>query len=536
MRILTCFACFGISLLLVIPGSISSETHSPDIHDSGLTLKLLSKITEPAWAMGNEAKILIHKNKLFIPLGYPGLSVYDINDPRSPRPLSRIHSDDLGGQAGAMAASGDRLYMVMPDEKKIAMLDISDPSSPVVMERFGQFQQNGDLSTAGQFLYLQTMSSTSYFGGFQIYDISGSSPHFSGEYPLELVDPGFFVSETGHVFLARTPATMNDSAKIDCIDASDPAYPVLIDQWRATYPGNITDIHLRDGKLYCSAYWGGIWILDAQDYANLALDSYFDWEDRASVALSVRAFPPYVFVAQGGPQPSHEKFGVYRYGGGGLQPETEIPIPEGTRTHSVYLKDNLLVLVFFENPWEDSTPEKTLMLYRIKTGKPALNISASVGGTTIPAPGTYRYDKATSVTITAASDTHYTFEHWSGGASTNVNPITLEVNADISIQANFLREIYPPVDAMGTRRVNRSLFFREYIDILTWQDDPGNERIEKYRIYEFLQSSHILLGETDAQTRTFWHRGVEGHRVYSYAIAAVNEEGREGRASIVTIK
>ena len=336
------------------------------------------------------------------------------------------------------------------------------------------------------------------------------SPQSSGEYLTNLTDPGFFVTDTGHVFLARTPGDLNESAKIDSISMSDPTHPVLIDQWKSTYPGNITDIHLQGGKIYCSAYWGGIWILNAADYSALSLDTYFDWEDRASTALSVKAYPPLIFVAQGGPDWEYRKFAVYRYTEGRLESELEIPIPDGQFAQSIYLKNDLLILVHYESPWLTNQPDKTLKLYRIQLGLPRLTVSASDGGTTIPAPGIYHYEKATSVTITAAPDPDYFFDNWSGDASGQDNPLILNVDFVISVKANFLREIYAPINGTGARKENRSLFFREFLNVLTWQNNPGNEKIAQFRIYEFL-------------------------RPYTYAIAAVNEDGREGRAEIVTI-
>jgi len=68
---------------------------------------------------------------------------------------------------------------------------------------------------------------------------------------------------------------------------------------------------------------------------------------------------------------------------------------------------------------------------------PSLTITAGNGGTTDPSPGTYTYDEGTEVTITAIPDSGYEFSNWSGDASGADNPITVTMDGDKSITANF---------------------------------------------------------------------------------------------------
>jgi len=67
----------------------------------------------------------------------------------------------------------------------------------------------------------------------------------------------------------------------------------------------------------------------------------------------------------------------------------------------------------------------------------SLTIAAGAGGTTNPAPGTYTYDVGTDVSITAVPNSGYEFSGWSGDASGTTNPITITMNSDKSIEANF---------------------------------------------------------------------------------------------------
>lgn len=70
---------------------------------------------------------------------------------------------------------------------------------------------------------------------------------------------------------------------------------------------------------------------------------------------------------------------------------------------------------------------------------PILSISASWGGTTNPAPGTYSYYYGTSVTVTATPSSGYYFAYWLLDSTTYYysNPITVTMTADHSLKAYF---------------------------------------------------------------------------------------------------
>lgn len=62
------------------------------------------------------------------------------------------------------------------------------------------------------------------------------------------------------------------------------------------------------------------------------------------------------------------------------------------------------------------------------------------GGYTVLSPAGGTYEEGSVVTITAVPGDGYTFAGWSDGATGSVNPITITVNADISITASFDEE------------------------------------------------------------------------------------------------
>ncbi len=69
-----------------------------------------------------------------------------------------------------------------------------------------------------------------------------------------------------------------------------------------------------------------------------------------------------------------------------------------------------------------------------------LTIIAGTGGTTNPAPGTYAHDSGTQVSVTATPNTGYGFSNWSGDASGTSNPITITMDANKTITANFIAQ------------------------------------------------------------------------------------------------
>jgi uncharacterized delta-60 repeat protein len=74
-----------------------------------------------------------------------------------------------------------------------------------------------------------------------------------------------------------------------------------------------------------------------------------------------------------------------------------------------------------------------------EANKYSLTIFITTGGTTDPLPGTYTYDPGTEVTITATADTDggYEFSEWTGDVSGTTNPITITMDSNKSVTANF---------------------------------------------------------------------------------------------------
>jgi uncharacterized delta-60 repeat protein len=88
------------------------------------------------------------------------------------------------------------------------------------------------------------------------------------------------------------------------------------------------------------------------------------------------------------------------------------------------------------------TPQDSdALVYSLCSGQHTLSLSAGSGGTTVPQPGTYIYDHAVRISISASPDDGYNFSGWSGNASGTDNPLSITIDTDKSIDASFSARI-----------------------------------------------------------------------------------------------
>ncbi len=165
-------------------------------------------------------------------------------------------------------------------------------------------------------------------------------------------------------------------------------------------------------------------------------------------------------------------------------------------------------------------------------------IISGTGGTTDPAPGNYLVDTGSVVSIKASPDIHYRFLNWSGSATGFANPVSVTVDGDETVTANFQRIIYAPTNATAQKIRNRSLSQAEYINAISWEANANNIDIVSYKIYlvEGSQKTVVASVTADRSAFTYWHRKVDKDREYTYAIVAVNSEPREGDAATVVVR
>jgi|GEM_PF-1596224 len=75
-----------------------------------------------------------------------------------------------------------------------------------------------------------------------------------------------------------------------------------------------------------------------------------------------------------------------------------------------------------------------------------LTITATIGGTTTPAPGTYNYTAGTTLNITAIPDIGFSFDYWLlDGKVKTENPIALTMDSNHTLEAYFVDDTPPEI-------------------------------------------------------------------------------------------
>jgi len=98
--------------------------------------------------------------------------------------------------------------------------------------------------------------------------------------------------------------------------------------------------------------------------------------------------------------------------------------------------------------------------------------------------------------------------------------------------AVFNEMIFAPTNPSLERKTNNYIFYKEYINILSWQANSKNKfPIAKYRIYRKAKgaadSTYQQLPEVDASIFQYTERGLKKNDSYTYRITSINNRGLE---------
>jgi hypothetical protein len=76
----------------------------------------------------------------------------------------------------------------------------------------------------------------------------------------------------------------------------------------------------------------------------------------------------------------------------------------------------------------------------------------------------------------------------------------------------------------------------EHVNVLTWQAHGLNREISKYKIYQVVDGNLTFLSEVSGDTFEYWHRDVEKDKRYSYALTAIDANGKEGGETSIDVQ
>lgn len=99
--------------------------------------------------------------------------------------------------------------------------------------------------------------------------------------------------------------------------------------------------------------------------------------------------------------------------------------------------------------------------------------------------------------------------------------------------------LYPPANVRSQKLENKFIFFKEYINRLTWQANPMNKTtIVKYKIYRKVKGTadktFQLIVETGSSVFMYDDRGLKKGDLFSYWITAVDDLNRESEPAEVS--
>jgi uncharacterized repeat protein (TIGR02543 family) len=127
-----------------------------------------------------------------------------------------------------------------------------------------------------------------------------------------------------------------------------------------------------------------------------------------------------------------------------------------------------------------------------------LSVSSTWGGSTSPGAGTNSFMAGTQVTVTALPSSGYVFTGWSGAASGTSNPVTITMDGDKALTANFAaaQDITPP-----TMSSDLSWSMDGMTVTLKWSAATDDTGVVGYELYfgsfflgTFEQTSVALIG------------------------------------------
>lgn len=163
-------------------------------------------------------------------------------------------------------------------------------------------------------------------------------------------------------------------------------------------------------------------------------------------------------------------------------------------------------------------------------GKKSLNYTVSSDQpwlTVTPASGNLKQDEVNEVlchidAIGLEEKTHTATIEIASKEAIN-SPRHLTVTLDV-----LAPPIYPPLNFTGQVVENKSMFYREYIQELTWEANPLNRNIEKYRLYEIDGANTYFVAEFPASTFEYTRRHTLKGKSYSYELWAIDNLDRTG--------
>ncbi len=470
---------------------------------------------------------------VYMACGGGGLRILDVSDPSNP--VEAGVCDDAHG-FGGMALSGKYAYCT--SHAALLVVDVSSPDSPFLAARVDFPEQNGlyyepsDVAVKGDVAYVtgNLLYLTSNRGFLYCVDISDPlEPKKLGVY--DCIQRSFHSGGIGvagdyaYMAVSENPLDIKKrGAGLRVIDISDPMHPYVVYRLTWTDTGTYSNgLVLKGDYIYTTGDRFRILEISDPRYPeyisnfpvrcqNLAISGDFAYFTLEGLVI----LPIY----------NPRDLGAFSY-------SSEWPKSVAVSGNRVFLGGSLKILKNTYAPTVSIVsprPPSTLLgsvLIEVKashsTGLQYVQfyIDDSFVATQSTTPYTYAWD------TTPEEDGLHTIRV----LATNNNG--LESEAEIQV---YTRLVYPPLNFSGQKTLNRSLSQAEYINVLSWQANPNDLDVAKFRIFRVEGNDKSLLAEVNGDILEYRQRGVTSDGEYTYTLVAVNHQNRVSDPVSVTIK
>jgi len=414
------------------------------------------------------------------------LSIFDISSPQSPHQVAGLDLPDAYSHDG-IAVRMPYAYISGSDwnvpRATLTVVDISNPLDPNIVSSYVCAHKAlciGPPALSGNYVYLgvhdNSQGDEDRRSGLRVIDVSDPGN------PIEVYTgisniPG---SYSMHVIVRGNYAYLTgDMLRI--FDLSNPASPRLL----VSYELRCEGIALSGDYAYLN--WDKLWVIDISDiYHPTGVFYRGEWGKGVAVSGNIAYVPGSlsVFKNNMAPDVSITSPSGLSFLSGSVLIEAQASHSSGINRIEFYVDDKLL-----------STDYTSTYIYKWDTD------AVENGPHKIRARAYNNNGKSSDFEI--------------GGTVGNYDP---------------------PLNFAGQKVLNRSLSQSEYINVLTWQPNPNNMNIVKYRIYELKGENQSLLIELDVNTFRYLHRRVEKDKQYKYILVAVDGDDIESKPAFITVQ
>ena len=190
-----------------------------------------------------------------------------------------------------------------------------------------------------------------------------------------------------------------------------------------------------------------------------------------------------------------------------------------------------LIFIFLLGCSGDSTEEDVIVTTVLE--RFTLSVSSNVGGTVNISGG--EYTKGTSVTITATPDNGYVFSGWTGDLTSSDQSITITINSNKTITANFEQVTYSIPDNFSIE--SEYLAPDTYYSINLLWDHNDDTNISSINIYRGSSEDNISLFKTipNFSLSIYEDKEVTVRKEYFYSISYNYNTYEHDKTSVMSI-